>query len=102
MLRGIPADISWRLTARARNLRHVGPGVSTILKSSTTVLVVLVGLFNVWAAVVAWSADGGGARYTAPQLIAAAMVGLGLYQRRSPSATLLILGGAAIPIAVFP
>ncbi len=65
-------------------------------------LVVLVGLFNVWAAVVAWSADGGGARYTAPQLIAAAMVGLGLYQRRSPRATLLILGGAAIPIAVFP
>ena len=75
-----------------------------MLRGLTTLVVALVAVFNVLAGVGAVNAEGAGWRYSAPLLIAAAMVVLGLAQREaSPRrARLLVIGGATVPVVILP
>ncbi len=79
------------------------------LKKTTFALVAFAAVFNVWAAIGVWigagaeeDGDAGGAQYGLPLLLAAAVLAYALYCRdEAPRrSTVLIVIGAAVPIAV--
>jgi len=109
VLWGIPADLSWRRAARAPRERRLVTGDPMTLRKTTTVLVGLAALFNVWAAIGVWIGAGaedagtaGGARYGLPMLIAAALIAYGLWCRDDAPrrSTILIVVGTAAPTVV--
>ena len=75
------------------------------MKLRRVTLAVLVALvaFLVWAGIGTLHADGGGLKYTALMALAAALVGAGIVLRdRAPGlAAVLMLMGAAAPMAIF-
>jgi hypothetical protein len=110
VLWGIPADLSWRRAARAPRERRLATGEIMTLRKTTTALVALGALFNVWAAIGVWigagaedEGDAGGARYGIPMLLAAALMIYGLSCRNEAPrrSTVLIIIGAAAPMVVF-
>ena len=102
VLRGVPADVAWRRVARASHRRGRG-GAPRALRGLTTLVVALVAAFNVLAGVSAATADGAGWSYSAPLLIAAAMVvlGLSLHEPSPRRATLFVVGGTVVPVVIF-
>ena len=79
------------------------------LRKTTTVLVGLMALFEIWAAIGVWTgagaedaSDAGGATYGIPLLFAAALLLYGLWCRDSAPrrSTALIVVGAACPMAI--
>ncbi len=109
VLWGIPADLSWRRAARAPRERRLATGEPMTLKKTTFALVAFAAVFNVWAAIGVWigagaeeDGDAGGAQYGLPLLLAAAVLAYALYCRdEAPRrSTVLIVIGAAVPIAV--
>jgi hypothetical protein len=103
VLWGIPADLSWRRAARASSPRRRETGAPMRLQRSTTAVIIGLVLFELWAAVGSLTGDGGGARYATVLLVATALLCIGLAQRAtSPRrSTVLIIAGAAAPVAVF-
>jgi hypothetical protein len=102
VLWGIPADLSWRRAVRASH-RRLETGAPMKLQRIMTAVVGFLVLFELWAAVGSLTADGGGLRYSLPFVVAAALLCVGLAQRTtSPRrATVLIIVGAAAPMAIF-
>jgi hypothetical protein len=103
VLWGIPADLSWRRAARASQPRARTTGASMKLRRVTLAVLVAVVAFLVWAGIGTLRADGAGLEYTALFALAVAMVGAGIALRdRAPAvAAILMLVGAAAPMAIF-
>lgn len=109
VLWGIPADLSWRRAARAPRERRLETGVPMTLNKTTTVVVGLVAVFNLWLGIGVLvgagaddGTDAGGWRYGLPLWIAAGVLVYALSCRRTAPrrSTVLIVLGAAAPMAV--
>jgi len=100
---GIHADLSWRRAARASQPRVRTTGASMKLRRITLAVLVALVAFLVWAGIGTLHSDGAGLKYTALFAVAVAMVGAGIALRdRAPvAAAVLMLVGAAAPMAIF-
>jgi len=103
VLWGIPADLSWRRAARVARPRARTTGASMKLRRVTLAVLVALVAFLVWAGIGTLHADGAGLKYTGLFALAVVMVGTGIALRdRAPGvAALLMLVGAAAPMAIF-
>ena len=100
LVRGLPSDLAWR--ARQARVRYVSMS-SRAARLLTSALVVLVGVFNVWAGVGMLSAEGAGAARMAVLFTGAAMAAAGLVLRPTAPkrSTLLLIAAPAAPAVAF-
>jgi hypothetical protein len=103
VLWGIPADLSWRRAARASQPRRRKWGAPMKLQRTITIVVGALVLFMLWAGTGTLRGDGAEIRYTLPFLAAAVLLCIGLAQwnTRPRLSAVLILVGAAAPMAIF-
>lgn len=105
VLWGIPADLSWRRAALAPRERRLQTGATMTLRKLATGLVVLVALWNVWAGIgVFFLGDGvAGVTYLIGFWSGAALIAVGLWRwNDSPRlGSVLLIVGAAVPVAIF-
>jgi hypothetical protein len=103
VLWGIPADLSWRRAARASQRRRLESGATMKLQRIMTIVVGALVVFMLWAGTGTLRGDGAGMRFTLPFLLAAVLlcVGLAQWNTRPRLSAVLILIGAAAPMAIF-
>lgn len=113
VLWGIPADLSWRRAALASTRRRDTGAPSMTLRTITTVVLVGLGLFELWAGI--GVIGGGGLAYATPLLVGAVLVAVGLAKRDTapgwaagcfivaaliPAATLFWMAAIFLPVAI--
>lgn len=100
LVRGLPADLSWR--ASQDRARHVSSSPPVVRRLTGGVLAILAA-FEIWAGVGTLTADGAGPVYTVVLFAGAAMAGAGLVLRQTAPrrSTLLLVAAAAVPALVF-
>lgn len=113
VLWGIPADLSWRRAALASMRRRDTGAPSMTLRTTTTVVLVGLGLFELWAGI--GVIGGGGLLYATPLLVGAVLVAVGLVKRDTapgwatacfiiaaliPAVTLFWMAAIFLPVAI--
>ena len=97
VLWGIPADLSWRRAALASTRRRDTGAPAMTLRTTTTLVLVLLALFELWAGI--GVIGGGGVAYATPLLVGAVLITVGLVKRDTAPgwATACFIVAALIP-----
>jgi hypothetical protein len=100
VVRGVPADLSWRIGQT--RVQYVSAAPRAVRRLTST-LIALLAAFNIWAGIGTLTAEGAGPTYTALLLAAAAMALLGLVVRTTAPlcSTLVLITAGAVPAVVF-